>query len=235
MEEFADDNFEFYENGRKFSKQVENTVGKGEIVHYEQFLLFPQCFQDLYCRHVKTSACLGKGSRWISILPTRTWFEGTYLNCLANIILAIINNIAFSEEKSQNANLRVLFVVFWVTPWTLTYHMKLIIWWEQYYCKCLYIVYALTMVLLLPIKLYSMHKMRQQATIQVFSPAPMKNVTKYWVEDIKGKSAPSDQQCPFPTEASEPGSGKRGLNTSLLYIIPGETLSDHVSIKLVCQ
>ena len=31
-----------------FSKQVENTVGKGEIAHYEQFLLFPQCFQKTY-------------------------------------------------------------------------------------------------------------------------------------------------------------------------------------------
>ena len=27
------------------SKPVENTVGKGEIARYEQFLLFPQCFQ----------------------------------------------------------------------------------------------------------------------------------------------------------------------------------------------
>ena len=26
---------------------VENIVGKGEIAHYEQFLLFPQCFQKL--------------------------------------------------------------------------------------------------------------------------------------------------------------------------------------------
>ena len=42
-------------------KWVENTVGKGEIARYEQFLLFPQCFQDLYCRHIKTRACLGKG------------------------------------------------------------------------------------------------------------------------------------------------------------------------------
>ena len=25
---------------------VENTVGKGEIARYEQFLLFPQCFQN---------------------------------------------------------------------------------------------------------------------------------------------------------------------------------------------
>ena len=50
------------ENGRKFSKQVENTLGKAEIARYEQFLLFPQCFQNtLYCRHVKTRACLGKG------------------------------------------------------------------------------------------------------------------------------------------------------------------------------
>ena len=43
--EFADDNFEFDEYGRKFFKRVENTVGKGEIARYEQFLLFPQCFQ----------------------------------------------------------------------------------------------------------------------------------------------------------------------------------------------
>ena len=45
MKEFADDNLERYENGRKFSKRVENTVEKGEITRYEQFLLFPQCFQ----------------------------------------------------------------------------------------------------------------------------------------------------------------------------------------------
>ena len=28
-----------------YPKQVENTVSKGEIALYEQFLLFPQCFQ----------------------------------------------------------------------------------------------------------------------------------------------------------------------------------------------
>ena len=46
--EFAEDIFKFYENGRKFSKPVENIVGKGEIARYEQFLLFPQCFQKTY-------------------------------------------------------------------------------------------------------------------------------------------------------------------------------------------
>ena len=45
LKEFADVNFKFDENGRKLSKRVENTVGKGEIAHYEQFFLFPQCFQ----------------------------------------------------------------------------------------------------------------------------------------------------------------------------------------------
>ena len=42
---FADNNFRFDEKGRQFSKTVENTVGKGEIARYEQFLLFLQCFQ----------------------------------------------------------------------------------------------------------------------------------------------------------------------------------------------
>ena len=33
--------------GIKLSDSVENIVGKGEIARYEQFLLFPQCFQKL--------------------------------------------------------------------------------------------------------------------------------------------------------------------------------------------
>ena len=41
LKEFADDSFKFDENGRKLSERVENTVGKGEIARYEQFLLFP--------------------------------------------------------------------------------------------------------------------------------------------------------------------------------------------------
>ena len=62
LEDFADDNFKFDENGRQFSKWVENTAGKGEIARYEQFCPFPTVFsKDFYCRHVKTRACLGKG------------------------------------------------------------------------------------------------------------------------------------------------------------------------------
>ena len=31
LEELPDDNFKFVETGKKFSKPIENTVGKGEI------------------------------------------------------------------------------------------------------------------------------------------------------------------------------------------------------------
>ena len=45
LKEFADDNFKFDKNGKKLSNWVENTVRKAEIARYEQFLLFPLCFQ----------------------------------------------------------------------------------------------------------------------------------------------------------------------------------------------
>ena len=45
FKEFADDNFKLDENDRKFYRRVENTVGKGKIARYEQFLLFQQCFK----------------------------------------------------------------------------------------------------------------------------------------------------------------------------------------------
>ena len=50
QEEIADNNFKFDENGRKFSKWLANNVGKGKIAFYEQFFLFPHCFQ-------KTGGC----------------------------------------------------------------------------------------------------------------------------------------------------------------------------------
>ena len=45
LKEFAAGNLKFDENGRKFPKRIENTVGKGEIARHEQFLLFPKCLQ----------------------------------------------------------------------------------------------------------------------------------------------------------------------------------------------
>ena len=46
LKEFADDNFKLDENGRNLYEWVEN---------------IPTVFsKDLYCRHVKSRACLGK-------------------------------------------------------------------------------------------------------------------------------------------------------------------------------
>ena len=64
MKEFADNIFKFEENGRKLSKWVENTVGKGEIACYKQFLLFPQCFQKAYVPGVSKSVTVWE---WVKI------------------------------------------------------------------------------------------------------------------------------------------------------------------------
>ena len=45
LKELLNDNFKLDKNGRKFLRWLENTVRKGEIASYEQFLLFLQCFQ----------------------------------------------------------------------------------------------------------------------------------------------------------------------------------------------
>ena len=54
LTEYAVDNFRLDKNGGKFSERVQNTVGKGEIARYEQFLLFPTVFSKEMCyRQVK--------------------------------------------------------------------------------------------------------------------------------------------------------------------------------------
>ena len=53
LKEFADDNFKFNENGRKFSEGVENTEGKGEIFH--------SIFKRLILQTCKNLGLFGKG------------------------------------------------------------------------------------------------------------------------------------------------------------------------------
>ena len=61
LKEFADNNFKLGENGRKFSERVENT-GKRINCSLRAIYPIPTVFsEDLYCRHVKTRACFGKG------------------------------------------------------------------------------------------------------------------------------------------------------------------------------
>ena len=69
LKQSADDNFKFDENIRKFSKWVENTVGKGEIARYEQFLLFPQRFQK---------ACFPGASKGVIVWE---WVKSKFFLC----------------------------------------------------------------------------------------------------------------------------------------------------------
>ena len=61
LKELADDTLQFGENGRQQSKNVENTVGKGEIACFKQFLLFPQCLQKSILQTHKKQDLFGKG------------------------------------------------------------------------------------------------------------------------------------------------------------------------------
>ena len=63
--EFADDNFKLDENGRKLSIWVKSTVGKGGIARYEQFLLFPQCFQKAFFPGASKGVTVGE---WVNEL-----------------------------------------------------------------------------------------------------------------------------------------------------------------------
>ena len=69
--------YQFDENGRKLSKWVENTVGKGEIARYEQFLLFPQCFQK---------ACFPGASKGVTVCE---WVKCSNTNTLEFFFFSI--------------------------------------------------------------------------------------------------------------------------------------------------
>ena len=97
LRQSADDNFKFDENSRKFSKQVENTVGKGEIAHYKQFLLLPQCFQK---------ACFQEASKGVIV-----W---EWVNTVFNIISATSAFYAFLEFFSP-----VLYTIFFQSYWLI--------------------------------------------------------------------------------------------------------------------
>ena len=64
MKDFVDDNFKFDENSRKLFKPVENTVEKGKIARYEQFLLFPQCFHKAYFTGASKGVIVWEWVKW---------------------------------------------------------------------------------------------------------------------------------------------------------------------------
>ena len=75
FQEFADDNFEFDENGIKFSKWAENTVLKGE----SNFSFSRSVFKRLLLKTRKNQGLFGKGLKKNNcICSTLTFiFQGT--------------------------------------------------------------------------------------------------------------------------------------------------------------
>ena len=79
--EFADDNFEFNKDCRKFSCRVENTVEKGEITCYEQFLLFPTVFsKDLILFVCKKLNAFGFLRCYLSPAVLSVWIFSFFYN-----------------------------------------------------------------------------------------------------------------------------------------------------------
>ena len=94
MKQFVDENFGFDENSRKFSKWVENAVGKGEIACYEQFLLFPQCFQK---------ACFPQASKGVIVWE---WVKVAFSPNLLISLTTVTNVTQFYLSQSTHRHLK---------------------------------------------------------------------------------------------------------------------------------
>ena len=115
LKEFADNNFKFVEIGGKLSKQVENTVGKGEIARYEQFLLFPQCFQKARFPEASKGVIVWE---WANPFPNKPWFLDVCNSSLLKTLwekdkLLITSNFSFSHSVFCSfAELSSIFIKF---------------------------------------------------------------------------------------------------------------------------
>ena len=110
LKQSADDNFKIDKNSRKFSKRVENTVGKVGIVHYEQFLLFPPCFQKACFLGVSKGVIVWE---WVNTYPAEYKVQTiaqSYFQLINDIILRFLdrkvcNQSAESAGKDQTARM----------------------------------------------------------------------------------------------------------------------------------
>ena len=89
--DFADNNFKLDEKGRKLSIRVENSVGKGEIAHNEEFLLFPQCFQK---------ACFPGASKDVIVWEWVKMLSAICSNLDQSKILSSVNGLTFSQTTN---------------------------------------------------------------------------------------------------------------------------------------
>ena len=99
LKQSADDNFEFDENIRKFSKRVENIVGKAEIARYEQFLLFPQCFQKACFPGASKAVIVWK---WVNPSPNSKILDLTKLNAFPEDNSEVVKRMIYILDRVEN-------------------------------------------------------------------------------------------------------------------------------------
>ena len=71
----------FTKMAESYPKLVENTVGKGEIARYEQFLLFTQCFQKACFPGASKGVIVWEWVKECRNLMTMRCYDISYIDC----------------------------------------------------------------------------------------------------------------------------------------------------------
>ena len=99
IDKFADDNLKFDENDRKLSKQVENTVGKGEI-HERAISHFPTAFlKRRVLQTCKTQDLFGKGLKVFIFRAVKT--QDFAVKSLKRLTLPINSTLELSQNEGM--------------------------------------------------------------------------------------------------------------------------------------
>ena len=95
MKGFADDNFSFYENGRKFSKYVEILGEKEKLLVMSNFSFFPRVFKRLVLQTRKNQGLFGKGLTAKVI----SWRSETHMCFLAFLTPVLTDSFIFQSYR----------------------------------------------------------------------------------------------------------------------------------------
>ena len=101
---------------------MENTVGKGEIARYEQFLIFPQCFQKVCFRGASKGVLVREWVELFNSLPNDRILNWSKLKAFAEdkikasqnmkFVLRSVENIEGKEESAGDQHFLLLHNVF---------------------------------------------------------------------------------------------------------------------------
>ena len=128
MRRFADDNFNFAENGRKIFKRVEKVVGKGDIALFSFSL---GVFKSLILQTRKNQGLFGKG---LTLYHAILDFYDPKKEAFWNIVGKEYNagkpafsfSIMFSTLSKSNLNLIISFILIYANAFNLDWSKMLL-------------------------------------------------------------------------------------------------------------